>query len=441
MGTVSPAAGTDRRALLDALATHRLPLSRLDLPGLPRLLISPRPGSGGVGVAVAAPAGFRSELPGEEGLAHLLEHLMFRSGEEDGGFVDRVHRRGGSTNASTHLDHTLYWQELPRGALEEALRDEAARFSDPLITPAAVARQREIVLEEIASNVENQPLGGFPWARLPAVAFLDHANRHNGYGTRESLAAATAESARGFWSRLYDPRRLSVAVVGDTRVEEVRDILLRVWPTAPRRAVAAQPLSPGRFRPGRYRETDPFVTAPAVAVGWPVPAAGTDPAGHAATMLLADVLGGGGESRLYKRLVQETGVARMASCYVGFNDPLQCRSPMLLVVEAHLAKGADPDHAVELIERTVADVGAHTGEDAVADAALFSLLAFWRGLESSTGLARALAAHGVLHGSADRLAAHPALVQCVGAREVERCATGLLTTEPAVLVVVPEKGR
>ncbi|MDQ1007698.1 putative Zn-dependent peptidase [Streptomyces sp. V4I23] len=440
METATPAVGTDRRTLLDALAAHRIPLSQLDLPGLPRLLVSPRPGSGGVGVAVAAPAGFRSELPGEEGLAHLLEHLMFRSGEEDGGFVDRVHRRGGSTNASTHLDHTLYWQELPRRALEEALRDEAARFSDPLITPAAVARQREIVLEEIASNVENQPLGGFPWARLPAVAFLDHANRHNGYGTRESLAAATAESAGGFWSRLYDPRRLSVAVVGDTSVEEVREILLRAWPAAPPRAVSAPP-SPGRFRPGRYRETDPFVTAPAVAVGWPVPPAETDPFGHATTMLLADVLGGGGESRLHKRLVQETGLARMASCYVGFNDPLQCRSPMLLVAEAHLAEGADPDHAVALIERTVADVGAHAEDDAVAGAALFSLLAFWRGLESSTGLARALAAHSVLHGSADRLCAHPTLVPRVGARQVERCATELLTTEPAVLVVLPEKGR
>ncbi|MGP4000267.1 M16 family metallopeptidase [Streptomyces sp. 8N706] len=428
---------SDRRALLDSLASHRVPVTEWDLPGRPRLLVSPRPASGVIGVAVGAPAGFRTEAPGEEGLAHLLEHLMFRSGAEDGGFVHQVHRRGGTTNASTHLDHTLYWQELPHHALEEALRDEADRFLRPLITPGAVARQREIVLEEIASNVDNQPLGGFPWARLPAVAFGDHANRHNGYGTAESLAVATAESARSFFDRFYHPRRLTVAVVGDTDPATVRDLMLRVWP-ASRRPLPPHPaLAPAEFLPGRYTGTDPFVTSPAVAIGWPAPPAETAAREHAAAMLLADMLGGGSESRLHARLVLDTGVARMTSCYVGFNDPLQCRSPMLLVAEAHLARGADPDRAVALVKEAVGELAAGVDDDSLAGTALFSLIAYWRSLEGSTGQARALAAHGVLRGSSGGLFAHPALASGIEADDVRRCAARILATEPAVLVVEP----
>ncbi|MGW3145480.1 M16 family metallopeptidase [Streptomyces sp. NPDC001177] len=428
---------TERRALIHALASHRIPVTVLEPPGRPRVLVSARPGAGVVGVAVGAPAGFRTEAPGEEGLAHLLEHLMFRGGDEDGGFLQQVHHRGGTTNASTHLDHTLYWQELPHHALAEALRDEAERFTRPLLTSEAVARQREIVLEEIASNVENQPLGGFPWARLPAVAFRDHANRHNGYGTRESLARATVASAESFFSRHYHPSRLSVAVVGDVDPEEVRAVMLRAWPEAGPPPPLPTP-GPAVFVPGRHTGTDPFIASPAVAVGWPVPFAGTSPREHAAAMLLADMLGGGSESRLHDRLVLDTGIARMTSCYVGFNDPLQCHSPKLLVAEAHLVREADPDRAVELVRDEVARLATDVDEESMEGTALFSLIAFWRSLENCTGQARALAAHGVLHGSADRLLGHPSLVSSVGAEDIRRCATRILRTPPAVLAVRPQ---
>ncbi|MET8947548.1 insulinase family protein [Streptomyces sp. NPDC004542] len=398
--TVAQQSGTgadldDRRALLAALTAHRVPVARFRLQGGPRLLVAPRPGSGVVAVAVGAPAGFRTEAPGEEGLAHLLEHLLFRGGAEEGRFVDRVHMRGGTTNASTHLDHTIYWQELPGQALAEALQDEADRFLRPLIDEESVARQREIVLEEIASNVDNQPLGGFPWARLPAVAFRDHANRHNGYGTAASLAAATAGSARSFFDRFYHPGRLTLAVVGDTEPEAVRDLLHDLWPPAAEPPPVIPRPAPALFAPGRHTGTDPFTTAPAVAVGWPVPAPEREPRAHAATLLLADLLAGAGLNGLHARLVLGTGVARLATCYVGFNDPLQCRDPMLLVAELHLTSGADPDEAVALVRETVAALADEADEEALTDAALFALLAYWRNLEPGTGQARALAAQGV----------------------------------------------
>jgi predicted Zn-dependent peptidase len=288
--------------------------------------------------------------------------------------------------------------------------------------------------------VDNQPLGGFPWARLPAVAFRDHANRHNGYGTAESLAAATVGSARSFFDRFYHPRRLTVAVVGDADPRAVRELLREVWPPAAEPAPPLPRPAPALFAPGRHSGIDPFATAPAVAVGWPVPAPERDPRTHAAAMLLADLLAGGGASGLHARLVLGAGVARMTSCYVGFNDPLQCRDPMLLVAELHLVPGADPDEAVALVGRAVAELAAGVDEDALTDAALFALIAYWRNLEPSTGQARALAAHGVLHGSPNRLFAQPARISGLGPDDIRRGAARVAAVEPAVLIVRPKTG-
>jgi zinc protease len=269
-----------------------------------------------VGVDVHYDVGSKDEKPGRTGFAHLFEHLMFQGSEHlPKGESDRlIENVGGSANGSTGQDQTVYWEQVPSNALEQALFIESDRMGWllPTLDQSKLDNQREVVKNERRQSFEMQPYGTafitllanlwdpeFPYHWLPI-------------GSHEDLTAATLEDVREFFRRWYGPNNCSLAIAGDFDPKEARR-LVEKWfgavPASPppaHRAPVPKPLTQER----RVIVED-NVELPRLYVAWQTPKTFAD--GDAALDMLGSVLSDGKSARLVRRLVMDERIAQGVS--------------------------------------------------------------------------------------------------------------------------------
>src|SRR5688500_14420809 len=251
------------------------PVERFTLDNGLRVVLAPDRSAPVVGVAVVYDVGIRSEPEGRTGFAHLFEHLMFQGSEnlEKLAHFRHVQGAGGTSNGSTHLDYTDYFEMLPSNALERALFLEADRMRGPRLTTENLRNQVDVVKEEIRVNVLNRPYGGFPWLKIPPVMFDTYPNAHDGYGSFDDLQAATVQDAAEFFDRYYAAGNAVLAVAGDLDADKARELIEAHFGDvparpAPPRADFAEPDLTGERRDAY---TDKLAPLPAVACAWRVP--------------------------------------------------------------------------------------------------------------------------------------------------------------------------
>ena len=175
-----------------------------------------------VGVALCYGVGTAAEKPGEEGLAHFLEHLMFKGSRRFGeGVVDSLTQKvGGSNNAFTSHDATVYHFSFGRDSWQTALEIEADRMDHLLLEERAIESERQVVLEEI-QMYEDEPWDALDQSVVASV-FAGHPYANPVLGTKRSVAELSRESVRDFYDRFYTPRRAKLAVVGGADADAVR---------------------------------------------------------------------------------------------------------------------------------------------------------------------------------------------------------------------------
>ena len=316
-------------------------VERFTLPNGLRVVIAPDRSAPVVAVAVHYDVGFRSEPTNRTGFAHLFEHLMFQ-GSENVGKAEHpkyVQAAGGTFNGSTHPDYTNYFQLLPSGALELALFLEADRMRAPKLTQENLENQIAVVQEEIRVNVMNRPYGGFPWIRLPAVAYTTFPNAHNGYGAFEELQAATLADASSFFDAYYAPGNAVLTVAGDVTVAGATALIEKHFGDVPGARRCRTGPTFGEPRPDSERrrdEPDALAPQPAFAAGYRVPDPVADFAAFLPYVLLTEVLTAGDASRLEQRLVQKDRLVTSIETYLGtFGDPFDQRDPLLFTLETY----------------------------------------------------------------------------------------------------------
>lgn len=308
-----------------------------------RVLLEPRPEAARVALCVTYGVGFRSERPGQEGLAHLFEHLMFRGSESlpDGKFFEHVHRFGGAANGTTHQDYTDYYQVVPSAVLEPALFGEADRMRAPRFTPETLGGQLAGVEQEIRERTVDTPLGGFPWPLLPRVLYREPANAHDGFGDIERLRRVGLDDCAEFFDTHYAPGNAVLTLVGGFEPDRAMALIERHFGDIPARGLPARPVLDepldGEDRWLRY--TGAGVPGTAVAVGHPLLGPDRDLDGYLAAMVLARVLGGRGP--LSEPGGAGPGLSANAGC--GFFGPLDARDPDAFIVVGSLPHGADPE--------------------------------------------------------------------------------------------------
>jgi zinc protease len=264
--------------------------------------------------------GSARERTGRTGFAHLFEHLMFMgSGHvKPGEFDEWLERSGGDNNGSTETDRTNYWINIPSNSLEVALFLESDRMGYLLdtMTPQVVDAQRDVVKNERRQSVENRPYGVADEV-LGAMLYPEgHPYHWPVIGYMPDLTAASYDDVVAFFKTYYTPSNASLVVAGDIDSAKTRQLVEKwfgdVKPGPPPEPIA----SPGAALTGVQKKTiTDRVQLPRLFLAWVTPRHFAP--GDAALDLVADVLAGGKNSRLYKRLVYDMQIAQDVSALQG----------------------------------------------------------------------------------------------------------------------------
>jgi len=262
--------------------------------------------------------GSANERPGRTGFAHLFEHLMFMgSGHAPyGQFDERLEAVGGTNNASTENDRTNYYIDVPSNALELALFFESDRMGYLLdaMKPMTVDAQRDVVKNERRQSYENRPYGMADITLGEMLFPENHPYHWPVIGYMPDLTAATYEDVVAFFKTYYSPSNASLVVAGDIDTTKART-LVEQWFSDVKPGPAPAPMTiPGVALTGVQKKTiTDRVQLPRLFLAWLTPRH-LEP-GDAALDVVADVLAGGKNSRLYKRLVYDMQIAQDVSAY------------------------------------------------------------------------------------------------------------------------------
>jgi zinc protease len=256
--------------------------------------------------------GSRNEARGATGIAHFLEHLMFRGTARYGSglFARLVERNGGQYNAFTSQDVTSYYVNLAADRLDLVLELEADRMHNLLLDPKIIASEREVVIEERRTRTEDDP-GGALGEEVSATAFRAHPYGQPIIGWPTDLQRITPEEIRAFYRAYYVPNNAMLVAVGDFEAPEVLGKVNATFGPIPRGAEPPTVLAvePPQSSERRVRVQRP-AQLPIVYLGYPVPNQTSPDA--AALEVLSVVLSGGRASRLYRDLVHERQLAVVA---------------------------------------------------------------------------------------------------------------------------------
>jgi len=264
--------------------------------------------------------GAADETPGKSGLAHFLEHLMFKGTEKNPGdtFSQDVAEIGGQENAFTASDYTGFFQRVPRQHLKEMMALEADRITGLVLTDDVVRPELNVVLEEQNMRVANNP-GARLSEQMDAALYLNHPYGRPAIGWRNEIEKLDRDDALAFYRRFYTPNNAIVVVAGDVTAEEVKADAEETYGKVARRTESnprQRPMEPAQEAPRTVTLADSRVEQPSISRNYLVPSETSAKPGESEALdVLANVLGSGANSRLYRKLVVDGGIALTAGAY------------------------------------------------------------------------------------------------------------------------------
>jgi zinc protease len=302
--------------------------------------------------------GSADETPGKSGLAHFLEHLMFKgtSKHPAGEFSQTVLRIGGNENAFTSTDYTGYFQRVPREQLPRMMEFEADRMTGLILKDENVLSERDVVLEEYNMRVANNPEARLT-EQIMAALYLNHPYGRPVIGWRHEIEKLDREDALAFYKRFYAPNNATLVIAGDVDARDIRPMVERAFGSVPAQpAIPARrirPQEPAPVAPRTVTLSDPRVEQPALRRYYLVPSATTAAPGEATALdVLAQLMGGGNNSYLYRALVIDRPLAVSASAgYQGTSlDPTQ------FMISAAPKPGVDFAQVEQAIDQVIAEL-------------------------------------------------------------------------------------
>ena len=385
-------------------------------------------------------AGAYDDPPGKSGIAHFLEHLMFRGTKETppGAFSHLVAETGGRENASTSPDYTVYFQTVAADRLELMMKLEAERMHDLMITEEQVTPEREVIIEERRMRIDNVPAALLDEQRN-AVLFLNNHYRLPAIGWPSEMRGLGAEDARRFYATWYAPNNAVLVIAGDVEVERVRALAETYYgPIPPHPVPAHEALAePSKVAATRLEMTSGRVASPQWGRSYLAPSY-TEAGGKSADALtvLAEILGGGDSARLYRSLVVDKKLA--LSVGAGY-DPYRGAGSFSLYAEPKDGVSiADVETAAVTEVRRLLSEGVGAAEVERVKQRLQASALYSR--DSLSGVARIIGASMVAGRSLDEIQAWPERIGAVTPDEVMAVARQVLRDDTAVTaVLLPEK--
>jgi len=310
--------------------------------------------------------GAADEAPGKSGIAHFLEHLMFKGTDEigPGEFSSIVEAQGGSDNAFTSWDYTAYFQRVAADRLDLMMKLESDRMSDLRLSAPDVETERDVILEERNQRTDSDP-GALFGEQLRAAQFMNHRYGIPIIGWRHEMEGLTQQDATDFYAQHYAPNNAILVVAGDVTPDQVRTLAETHYgpiPAVPDIAPRNRVTEPPQLAERRLTMSDPRVSEPYISRSYLAPE--RDPGNQkdaAALTILAELLGGNGTTSVLARALQfdQQKAVYAAAFYDGsslddatFNlvvvptpdTPLEdAEAAMDAAIADFIAKGPDPD--------------------------------------------------------------------------------------------------
>ena len=300
--------------------------------------------------------GAADEPWGKSGIAHFLEHLMFKGTDEipEGAFSKIIAANGGQDNAFTSWDYTGYFQRIAVDRLELVMRMEADRMTDLVIHEGLIAPERDVIIEERNSRVDNNPDGLFS-EQMRAALYMNHPYGIPIIGWRREMEQLSLKDALDFYDRYYAPDNAILVVAGDVTPDQVRKLAEKYYgPLEPSgRPADPRPQEPPQLAPRRIEMTDPRVRQDYVMRTYLVPAYSPEaPDTAAALEVLSSVLGDGIASRLSQSLQLEQQVAISTGAWYSPNS----RDATGFTVYGVPAPGRSLDEVEAAIDAVLAEI-------------------------------------------------------------------------------------
>jgi zinc protease len=306
--------------------------------------------------------GSADETAGKSGLAHFLEHLMFKgtSKHPAGEFSQTVLRLGGNENAFTSVDYTGYFQRVPREQLGKMMEFEADRMTGLVLKDENVLPERDVVLEEFNMRVANNPEARLT-EQIMASLYLNHPYGRPVIGWHQEIEKLDREDALAFYRRFYAPNNAILIIAGDVEAADIRPMVEKNFGDIPAQpAIPAKRMRPQEPTPAASRTvtlSDPRVEQPSLRRYYLVPSAATAAAGESPALdVLAQLMGGGANSYLYRALVIDHPLAISSSAgYQGTSlDPSQ------FSISVSAKPGVEFSEIEQVIDKVIADAGQNT---------------------------------------------------------------------------------
>jgi zinc protease len=326
--------------------------------------------------------GAMDEVDGTSGVAHALEHMMFKGTAKlaPGEFSRRVAALGGRENAFTSRDYTGFYQQIPSQRLEDVMQLEADRFQGNQWSDAEFAKEIEVVKEERRMRTEDSPRATL-YESLSAAVFAASPYRRPIVGWMSDLDSMTADDVRAFYRRWYVPANAAVVIAGDVDVAQVRQLAEKYYGSIPARAV---PTRKPRVEPEQAGVRRVDVKAPAeqayVSLAFKVPGLGASGLAAASALpsdndalaltVLAEVLDGYPGARLDRALTQ--GDARVADS-AGASNGMWGRGPQLFTLDGVPIKGKTAEQVEAALRAQVLRIA----QDGISDVELNRVKTQW----------------------------------------------------------------
>ena len=371
---------------------------------------------------------------GKSGIAHFLEHLMFKGTEKhtQGEFSDVVTALGGQENAFTSVDYTAYFQRIAREHLKTMMEFESDRMTGLVLTDEIVNPERDVVIEERRMRTDTDP-GAQLGEAVSKALFTHHPYGTPIIGWMHEIETLNREDALAYYRRFYTPENAILIVAGDVTEDEVVHLAEATYGRIPSRGEAPKRVRPQEPEPRASRQVslaDPKVEQPSLQRCYLVPSYTTGKPGEAESLdVLVQILSAQGTGRLHRDLVMEQHCAVAAGAW--YQSTAVDQSRLLLYAIPH--PGVSLDSLEKALDGVIHDVitnGIEAKELARAKTRLIADTIYAQ--DSQASLARMYGASLATGSTVNDVKSWPEAIDAVSAESVQAAAKAWLERRRAV---------
>jgi zinc protease len=386
-------------AIAVSAGAQEFPVATHTLKNGMKVLVQPDHSIPNVSLYIFYRVGSRNERPGTTGLSHFFEHMMFNGAKKYGpGELDKVmEANGGSNNAYTSNDVTVYQDWFPRSAMELIFDIEADRIRDLGFDPEKIKSERGVVASERRTSVDANNFG-ILFEQLSATAFIAHPYQWPVVGWMSDIEHWTMDDLKHHFEMGYSPSNATMVVTGDVTPEEIFKLCEKYIEPIPSHAppppvTTVEPEQLGERRVAVHK----FAQLPIVMMGYHVPQ--TNSADYYALALLRTVLTTGESSRMYRRLVDKDQLALEVGM---FDQP--AFDPTLNVIVAQPKQGVAPEAVEKAIYEELDRVkNALVTDEELEKAKNVQLVEFYQQMRTINGRANTIGTYEVFFGDYHKL--------------------------------------